>query len=603
MVIPRSRDDRMPNQSGPHHGSTRGCPSATSRVLEPDSLVYIADDQPANRALLSALLARDPAIRTEAFADGRQLLDAIRRREPDLVLLDLRMPVMDGYDTLVELARDRDEEQLLPVIVLTADHDPAARRRMLRAGAKDFLTKPFDGDEVMLRVRNHLETRHLNAALRRRAGALAGMVEMARDDLASTQREWLEAAAALGQLRALDTAEETAALVCSALGRVAGLSSLIIVVIDAAGRAVPLACQDVPDVRFEVNRPLPDAITGHWASRMGHELWIGPWEPAFGILMSRRPHVMPTAMAILPIRVGERVIGGMGVTTAMPGGVAYLTKRQALLETFAAIASALLATQVGERQQRSVVRADVESVLTGRSFVPVYQPIIDLRTDTVVGYEALTRFDDGMRPDRRFADAAAVGMGTELELTTLQAAIEGARSLPDSQWLSLNLSPDLLMETDRLRPLIDEASRPLVLEVTEHVAIEDYARFRAAVASLGGGVRIAVDDAGAGYASFRHILELRPDFVKLDRGLVEGIQRDPVRQALVTGIVYFASRSGCQLVAEGIERLAEREAIQKLGVVLGQGILLGPPANALQTIHRALTKRVIVPRTAKEATA
>src|SRR5207237_606118 len=118
------------------------------------------------------------------------------------------------------------------------------------------------------------------------------------------------------------------------------------------------------------------------------------------------------------------------------------------------------------------------------------------------------------------------------------------------------------------------------VEITEHVAIEDYRSFRSAVERLGRGVRIAVDDAGAGFASFRHILELRPDFVKLDIGLVHEIDRDPVRQALVAGIVYFARSSGCQLIAEGIETEGERALLRTLGVPLGQGYLLGRPSLA-----------------------
>ena len=96
--------------------------------------------------------------------------------------------------------------------------------------------------------------------------------------------------------------------------------------------------------------------------------------------------------------------------------------------------------------------------------------------------------------------------------------------------------------------------------------------------SIGSDIRVSVDDAGAVFASFRHILELRPDFVKLDIGLVRDIDHDDVRQALVAGIVYFAGKSGCQLIAEGIETPGERDQLRALGVELGQGYLLGRPA-------------------------
>jgi len=123
-------------------------------------------------------------------------------------------------------------------------------------------------------------------------------------------------------------------------------------------------------------------------------------------------------------------------------------------------------------------------------------------------------------------------------------------------------------------------ARPVVIEITEHHAISDYAAFRAAVAPMRDRVRIAVDDAGAGFASLRHIVELAPAMVKLDRSLVAGIPDDQARQAVVAGMVRFAQTAGLVLIAEGIETPAERELLGSLGIPLGQGYLLGLPAEA-----------------------
>jgi EAL domain-containing protein (putative c-di-GMP-specific phosphodiesterase class I) len=196
----------------------------------------------------------------------------------------------------------------------------------------------------------------------------------------------------------------------------------------------------------------------------------------------------------------------------------------------------------------------------------------------VVGYEALTRFTDGTPPDLRFAQAAAAGLGLELEAATMHAALSSATELPEGCWLSLNASPELILEHDRIAGLLPVgAGRPVVLEVTEHAAVEDYGALREAVATLGQGVRIAVDDAGAGFASLRHVIELKPDFVKLDIGLIRGVDEDGARQALVAGMVHFASLTGCALVAEGIETEQELDALGRLGIPLGQGFLLGRP--------------------------
>jgi EAL domain-containing protein (putative c-di-GMP-specific phosphodiesterase class I) len=290
-------------------------------------------------------------------------------------------------------------------------------------------------------------------------------------------------------------------------------------------------------------------------------------------------------MAIIPLRTSTAMLGAIVVCTQAVDGVTFLAGRLPVLESFGAVGSALLAPGILARQQRGEVRGEIEAVLRDNAFEPFFQPIVDLSTGRTVGHEALTRFHDGTRPDRRFADAAAMGLGLELESACLSAATAAASRLPGTGFLSLNVSPDMLLEPGRLRRSLSAGIPSVVLEVTEHVAIEDYAAVRVAVASISANVRLAVDDAGAGFASFRHILELRPDFVKLDIGLVRDIDKDDVRQALVAGIVYFARKSGCELIAEGIETQAECDQLRLLGVDLGQGYLLGRPAPVGTTLE------------------
>ena len=172
------------------------------------------------------------------------------------------------------------------------------------------------------------------------------------------------------------------------------------------------------------------------------------------------------------------------------------------------------------------LRESIGGIIGRVAFQPVFQPIVELETRTVLGYEALTRFDDAVPPDRRIADAATVGLGADLELACLEAAITVGQSLPGDAWLSLNVSPATVLETHRLNRILDAANRPIVVELTEHVPVADYAALRAATDLLRPRARIAIDDAGAGYASFRHIVELQPDFVKLDIGLVRSIDED-----------------------------------------------------------------------------
>lgn len=131
----------------------------TSRIL-------IVDDQPANLRLLEDLLSREGFSNVVSTTEPEQVLDLYAAFDPDLVLLDLMMPGLSGYTILERLERQRRADEFRPVLVLTADATSAAKRRALSLGAKDFLTKPFDPVEAMLRIWNLLETRLLHERLR-----------------------------------------------------------------------------------------------------------------------------------------------------------------------------------------------------------------------------------------------------------------------------------------------------------------------------------------------------------------------------------------------------------------------------------------------------
>lgn len=250
----------------------------------------------------------------------------------------------------------------------------------------------------------------------------------------------------------------------------------------------------------------------------------------------------------------------------------------ALIE-FADLAGVLIGRDLAEREELGRSREHIASIISRRAFQSVFQPIVDLALDAVVGFEGLTRFTDGSDPETTFAEASAVDLGKELEMVTLQASLVAAADLPPSAWLNVNASPDLILAGKPLRTLLHGYRRHLVLEVTEHTAIADYPAFRAAMAALGPNVEFAVDDAGAGFSSLRHILELRPAFVKLDRWLISGIETDDARQAMIAGLRHFARSTGCRLIAEGIETDREFAALRSLNIHMGQGYLLGRPAE------------------------
>lgn len=225
----------------------------------------------------------------------------------------------------------------------------------------------------------------------------------------------------------------------------------------------------------------------------------------------------------------------------------------------------------------------VQTVLEQRLLLIAFQPICALATGEVVGAEALSRFvtERAQPPDVWFAEAASVGLGTELELLAAQLALEAARKLPVHLYVSVNLSPSTFLDP-RVITLLDQcaiAPERIVLELTEHAAISDYDAVKAVQKVLAErGIRIAIDDAGSGFASGQLILALRPEIIKLDRAIISGIDADPTRRAFAAAFAVFGSHVGATVLAEGIETVAELAALTAIGMHCGQGYLLGRPS-------------------------
>jgi len=210
----------------------------------------------------------------------------------------------------------------------------------------------------------------------------------------------------------------------------------------------------------------------------------------------------------------------------------------------------------------------------------VFQPIYALGRDSISGVEALSRFDVEPRrtPDLWFAAAHHVGLGLELELCAIRNALGALRRFSAPLSLSVNCSPDLLL-SGLLEPVLRhvELSR-LVLEITEHATVSEYEALLSAVAPFRArGARLAIDDAGAGYASMRHILDLKADIIKLDMSLTRNIDTDLSRRALAKGLIAFAREIGSTITAEGVETESELATLRAIGADNAQGYFLGKP--------------------------
>jgi PAS domain S-box-containing protein len=327
---------------------------------------------------------------------------------------------------------------------------------------------------------------------------------------------------------------------------------------------------------------IPPARTRHLRARAAEGAWVEEWvaRQEYGTHGQELKAAGIRAAGYAPLRHAGRAVGLLVVGTRDPRGVHVLERHLTALSYLGALASGLLGPGLAAHQRDADLRAEIERIIAERAFTLVFQPIVRLAAGEPIGYEALTRFADGSPPDGRFADAYAVGLGIELETAAIGSALDGAGGLPEGLVLSLNVSPSFVLKKGTLTELLARATRPIVLELTEREPIDNYAAFREAIAGLNVAVDWAVDDAGAGYASLRHIIELRPRYVKLDQGLVTGINADPIRQALVAGMLHFAISIGVEIIAEGVETEAERLTLQELGVALGQGYLFARPGPA-----------------------
>ena len=378
--------------------------------------VLIVDDNDANVALLSTLMRRHGIHNVVTETDSRRVVSRLAEVKPDLVLLDLHMPHLGGVAVSRQIKQFA-AGSYLPVLVLTADITTTSRNEALEHGAADFLTKPLDHVEVVLRVANLLETRRLYSMLRAR---------------------------------------------------------------------------------------LPDEVIGA---------------------------VGDVAAELTPHRVRD--------------------------------------------------------VLRSRGIVPHFQPVLDVHTGRIVGHEALARFSD-QHPQGIagwFTEAFAVGLGTDLEWLAVTQAMPFLTAAPVDTFLALNMSPATVALLEQ-RPLCDPAlSSRVVIELTEHVPIEDYSAIRRALAPLRSeGGRLAADDLGSGYAGFRHLIALAPDIIKLDMSLVRGIHRSRPQRALARALVAFAADVGATVVAEGVEETAELDVLLDLAVPWAQGYYLGRPQPAERSL-------------------
>jgi EAL domain-containing protein (putative c-di-GMP-specific phosphodiesterase class I) len=294
---------------------------------------------------------------------------------------------------------------------------------------------------------------------------------------------------------------------------------------------------------------------------------------------SRMPRIR--SYVSVPVVLSDGTTYGTFCAAGLTSDKALTKRDQSLMDVLAQAAAVILEPGVRERTRRTEILDRVRPLMAGGGPLVVLQPIVDLVTGVRIGAEALSRFPPawGKAPDVCFAEAHSVGLGHELELQALAAAAEHLDLVPG--YIAMNISPATLL-TPQASDLFDRlALDRVLLELSEHDQVEDYAALLAVLTPLRArGMRLAIDDVGAGFSSLRHIVLTAPDVIKLDRSMIDGVSTDPVLTTLVRSLVAFGHDCGSRVVAEGVETEQDAEALRALGVDYGQGWHFGRPAPA-----------------------
>lgn len=303
-------------------------------------------------------------------------------------------------------------------------------------------------------------------------------------------------------------------------------------------------------------------------------------------------HALPVGAHLsVPIRLADGNIYGTFCCFSYTPDHTLDQRDLNMMRVFADVAAGLIESEQEAASRRRELEAGILDVLQRDYLKMVFQPIYDVSKDRVAGFEALARFSPRPQrpPDSWFKDANEIGLGLQLEAKAIHMALEALQRLPDDVYVSVNLSPQHILQGALDDIFRDRSLEQVTLEITEHTVVDYYDDLSKLIQPFRErGLQIAVDDAGAGYASFRHILNLAPERIKLDMSLTRHIDADAARRALAAAFSMFSRETGAIIVAEGVETASEIETLRKLGISHMQGYHLGQPVPLEQAARMHL---------------
>ena len=282
----------------------------------------------------------------------------------------------------------------------------------------------------------------------------------------------------------------------------------------------------------------------------------------------------------IPIRLADGEVYGMFCCLGPHADPSLNERDLKTMQVFADFVAHEVRREVETKRAFAAKLERMNKVVELEQMSTVYQPIFDLKEDRISGYECLTRFSaTPMRtPDVWFKEAGDVSRGPFLELAAIALALRAFDRLPTHLYLGINASPETVVSPEFAASLEGVPLHRVVLEITEHAEVKDYDQLLRSIEHLRAqGLRLAIDDAGAGYSGLQHILKMKPDLIKLDLALTRNIDIDLSRRALTSALVKFADATDSLIIAEGVETADELQTIKDLGVQKAQGYFLGRP--------------------------
>src|SRR5437867_9805548 len=541
-------------------------------------LVLIADDDDDVIQLLKVYL-RPLDVDFLQARDGEEALAIAQSRLPAVVLLDVMMPKRSGWEVCQALKAVQRTSHI-GVVLITGRGDVKDRLTGLQLGADDYLVKPFNRDQVVKRV----------AALLERYKATAEQVPETPLPRA-TEALLIDRATGLPTVpMVLDRLKET----LIEQGEI-GIVYIDIEQFEAIEAEYGWAFFDEfvrragEVIGEEARSRFPKALVS--ASLTGGSSFFIFFETrgsdvrqesAFDVIANDVRQKLIDAMRL---RFPNMQQGQIGFFV----GVARIDYRpQIRLErqVYQGMQTASDAVRDAEQQRKKQLARELRDIIRRKRLTTMFQPIVSAKDLSIFGYEILTRGPTNSsfrNSDMLFSFARETKLAWGLEAVSLECALRRLRSfdLANRKFL-LNLEAEMFAESEfRIHEVVSffsEHRGHFVFELTERAAIEDYHVFRRLLDEFRSkGIEVAIDDAGSGYASLEAIATLSPDYLKITKGLVSTLAREPIKQDLVRMLVDLAGKINARTIAEGIETNEEYEACRELGIDLLQGYFLAHP--------------------------